>query len=113
MKSIACILLLVAGCHAATLQEKSADATTIVPAGALLDEEVVTESVTSGSGIVSDSKAAADTDYIIRYPTTPYPDENTPTAPPPDLIPDEPAPPTRMTDQKVITGDADCSKYDL
>jgi len=64
-------------------------------------EEVVTESVTATTPISDDGE------YIIKYPTTPYPDENPPATPSPDEVIEEPRP--RMTEQAVITGEADCT----
>lgn len=70
-------------------------------------EEVVTEAVTVPPEVVA-KEVASEADYIIKYPTIPFPDE--------EVISNIPAPPDvdevnpRMTEQQIVSGDADCSK---
>lgn len=70
-------------------------------------EEVVTEYVTVTSVPPNQSH---DDELIIKYPVTPEPDEVPPTTPSPeDLIDDGSQ--IRMTEQQLVTGEADCSKF--
>ncbi|CAL8117660.1 unnamed protein product [Orchesella dallaii] len=74
----------------------------------LLDDDSVTESVTSSSG--REARKDDDGEYIIRYPVIPQPDDSgaPPPTPPAGVDVDEPPQRDRMSEQQIITGSADC-----
>ncbi|ODN06578.1 Transmembrane protease serine 3 [Orchesella cincta] len=113
MKLLVVFLVTLVGAYGATLKkeenpvvvlnEEAVTESATERERALLDDETITESATASPGPV----ARADDDYIIRYPTTPYPDETSTPLPTPPSDVDEP-PKLKMTEQQLITGDVEC-----